>query len=112
MKTDLILKKNYDFNKIINEGSKIVGKCFFVYYLPSIFFNNQNTQIGISVGKKLGKAHERNYQKRRIRQVLYLNCKVLKEKKIYAVIILRPLGKEVSFEKLKLEFSKNIKEIK
>ena len=85
-----VLKSNEDFNKIIKEGKRISNSHFTVYSLPSLSLDIEDLKYGVSVGKKLGKAHVRNREKRIVREIMtriISNSRV--EKKCY-VIMARP----------------------
>ena len=73
MKKYFVLKRNEHFNKIITEGKKTTNRYFIVYFLPSVFLKLDNPHIGISVGKKLGNAPLRNYNRRKIRMIIQNN---------------------------------------
>ena len=67
------LKKNYEFKKILTKGKYYSGEYIEVF----IKQNNQDiNKIGIAIGVKLGKAFQRNYVKRLIRE----NYRKLEEK--------------------------------
>ncbi|WP_070407237.1 MULTISPECIES: ribonuclease P protein component [unclassified Spiroplasma] len=67
MKKKFIVKKNYEFQKIINNRSFIKTNTYFIYFKK----NDLNYhRFGISVGKKLGNAVVRNKVKRQIRAIL------------------------------------------
>lgn len=95
-----ILKKNYDFQEIITKGKKRQSKNFIVFYKE----NTTTYRYGISVGKKLGKAHFRNKMKRQIREIL----RPIKHKNGDYVIVLRASGCLKSYEEKKTELLKLI----
>ncbi len=68
MKKRYRVKSNVDFQKIIEAGHKVVGKSFVLYYDSARMVSNG--RVGISVGKKLGNAVERNKVKRQIREMV------------------------------------------
>lgn len=67
MKKINIIKKNDEFNYIINNGKKYYSELFYLYILKNNFDYNR---YGISVSKKIGNAVVRNKQKRRIKFVI------------------------------------------
>lgn len=67
MKKINIVRKNLEIQEIIKKGKKIISPCFVIYYT-----NNKNkfSRFCISVGKKIGKANERNYYKRVTKNII------------------------------------------
>ena len=53
------------FERIIKSGNWFGGNFLSIYILKS---NNTFNQIGLGIGKKVGKAYKRNYVKRLIRE--------------------------------------------
>lgn len=104
-----IIKQKHFFEKIIKEGKKNVNKNFVIYYLPSFFFGQNNTKIGISVGKKLGNAVTRNYYKRIIRQILRQADVRLDNK--FVIIIIRPKIQKSNFNEIKKSLINILKEL-
>lgn len=101
MELQTIKQKHY-FEKIIKEGRKTVNSYFVVYHLPSLFFHDNTTRFGISVGKKIGNAVKRNYYKRCIRNFIRDN-EINIEKK-YIIVILRPKALKLDYHNLEREF--------
>ncbi|WP_374696707.1 ribonuclease P protein component [Spiroplasma endosymbiont of Polydrusus formosus] len=62
-----IVKKNYEFQKIISNRSFIKTNTYFIYLKKNDFNYHR---FGISVGKKIGNAVVRNKVKRQIRSML------------------------------------------
>ena len=71
-KTLRVLARRH-FQKIQTEGGRISGKILFFHYCKGQF----PTKIGITVSKKYGKSHERNYFKRLVREVFRENLTLL-----------------------------------
>ncbi|MBR4110654.1 MAG: ribonuclease P protein component [Clostridia bacterium] len=65
MKSTLSLKKNNDFQRVLQKGKWYNGKLISIYILKN---NKDINFIGIAVGKKAGKAVKRNRIKRVIRE--------------------------------------------
>ena len=66
MKKNEVVKNNRDFERIIKEGKYRKNNEFIIYYLANSL---DRSRFGISVGKKIGNAVERNYYKRVIRNI-------------------------------------------
>ena len=79
LKKENIVKKNWEFQKIISYKKQYLNK-----YLILYFFKNTCFKIGISIPKKFANAAKRNYLRRQIRaiiaekkQILSLNYNVI-----------------------------------
>ncbi|MGL4343110.1 MAG: ribonuclease P protein component [Metamycoplasmataceae bacterium] len=74
MKKENILRKNWDFQKVLNRRQQHVSKFLILYYIPHNKF-----QIGISIPKKFAIAVQRNFLRRQIRAIFneinYTNVK-------------------------------------
>ncbi len=68
MKKRYRVKKNEEFQDIIQKGKSLAGRGFVVYYQDSAMTTND--RVGISVGKKIGNAVERNKVKRQVRAMV------------------------------------------
>lgn len=69
------LRKNLDFKKVYKRAKSIADP-YLVLYIKKNHLNN--TRIGFSISKKLGKAHERNYLKRQFREIIRKNLTNIK----------------------------------
>lgn len=105
-----VIKKNDDFNNIIQNGKKITNSFFVIYYLSSKVFKDNEFKIGISVGKKFGNAPNRNYQKRIVREIIKKNYQYVKSN--YVVIISKNRCKKQNYQLLENMLIENLKEIK
>lgn len=84
MKKCDIVKHSRDFEKIIKQGQFVKNNELIIYYTT----NNQNTNhFGISVGKKIGNAVQRNYYKRIIRNICDNNKNLYSNGKDYIIIV-------------------------
>jgi len=95
MNKKYIIRKNEEIKKIINKKNKIVNKYFIIYYSDNNFEFNR---FCISISKKIGKAHDRNLIKRRIKDILMKN--IIKSNKDY-VIIIRDAIKSLNYFEIK-----------
>ena len=73
MKRTLMLKKNYEFKRVLTKGEYYSGKFLDVFVKENNFSNNL---LGIAVGVKIAKAVKRNRIKRLIRE----NYRLLEDK--------------------------------
>ena len=67
MKKENCLKKNQDFQKVIDTKQSVGCKSFVIYYLQNEF---DYARIGISAGKRIGNAVIRNRTKRQVRAII------------------------------------------
>ena len=67
MKKENRLRKNHDFQRIINSKKSEVSKHLVVYYQPNTF---NKMRVGISVSKKFANAVGRNRLRRQVRAIL------------------------------------------
>lgn len=79
------IKKNSEFNEIIQTAPSKKNELFVIYYKENKY---NNSRFGISVGKKIGKAVIRNLYKRRLRNIID-HQKKLYSKHLDYIIILR-----------------------
>ena len=64
------LKKDSDFRKVYKHGKSFANRYLVMYILNN---KSENSRIGISVSKKVGKAIIRNKVRRRIKEAYRLN---------------------------------------
>ena len=99
MKKEYRVKKSQDFDNIIRKKQSFANRQFVIYYQENKL---DHMRLGISVSKKLWKAHERNRLKRYVRESFKTRKDFLKNYDI--IIIVRPAAKGLSF----LEFGSSI----
>lgn len=99
MKKEYRVKKSQDFDNIIRKKQSFANRQFVIYYQENKL---DHMRLGISVSKKLGKAHERNKLKRYVRESFKTRKDFLKNYDI--IIIVRPAAKGLSF----LDFGSSI----
>lgn len=98
MKKRQRVKKNEDFQKVFKKGKSFANRQFVVYCLPK---EGQNEfRIGLSVGKKIGKAVTRVQIKRYIRQV-FLELKEEVRQDMDYVIIARVSAANLNYHETK-----------
>ncbi len=68
MKKTIMLKKNYEFRKVLSKGKYYSGE-----FIEALILTNHKPQnaLGIAVNTKLGTAVERNHLKRLFREAYY-----------------------------------------
>lgn len=66
MKKTKMLKKNYEFRKVLSKGQYYTGR-----YVETLILKNEKNEnyLGIAINTKIGKAVERNRIKRLFREV-------------------------------------------
>lgn len=94
------LKKNSQFNYVYKKGERVHTQNFTLFVAKSRFFCYK---IGFSINKKLGKAHERNKLKRRLREIVK-NLDVPPYQNF--VLMAKETAKNLQFEELKKEVSR------
>ena len=106
MKKEEVVKKSREFDNIIKQNKFVKNNEFIIYYND----NNSFNRFGISVGKKIGNAVERNYYKRVIRNISDINKNIYSKNKDY-IIIMRKGCKELSFKEKNDSFVSLMKKI-
>lgn len=100
MKKCNTVKNNRDFNYIIGKNNYVKDANLMIYY------SNKEKgfyRFGISVGKKLGNAVVRNYNKRRIRNIIDKNKNLYSNETDYIIIVRRNCLSQ-SFEQINESF--------
>lgn len=97
MKKAYRIKKEYEFQKVFQKGHSYANKRFVVYTIERP--TNAHFRIGISVGKKIGNAVERNRIKRKIRAAIYEIQSQIKSQRDF-IVIARPSAKELSMDEM------------
>nr|WP_272873006.1 ribonuclease P protein component [Mycoplasma phocoeninasale] len=60
-----IVKKNWEFQKILNKRHQVISKNLIIYFNKADFF-----KVGISIPKQFANAVKRNHFKNQIRSIL------------------------------------------
>lgn len=88
MKKEEVVKKNREFDYIIQNGKYKKNNDFVIYYME----NDKNiNRFGISVSKKIGNAVTRNYYKRVIRNICDKSKNLYSNSKDYIIIMRKGL---------------------
>lgn len=95
-----IVKNQRDFDRIIKEGRYRKNSSYVIYYEKN---NLPYDRFGISVGKKIGNAVNRNKYKRKLRAIIDNYKKLYVNSQDY-IIILRGIAKEKEYKELENEF--------
>ena len=106
MNKDKIIRKSEDFTKIIKNNQSVKNKYFSIYYQKS-----DKTLYGITIPKKIGKAHIRNKLKRQLKNIIINNEKYI-QTNINYVIIIKELSVNLNYEELQNEFINLIKKVR
>lgn len=100
MKKLYIVKNQRDFDKIIKDGRYRKNNSYVIYYKKN---DLPYDRFGISVGKKIGNAVNRNKYKRKLRAIIDNYKKLYINNRDY-IIILRRSAKEKTYQELNTEF--------
>ena len=106
MKKENILKKNLEFQKIINQKKQIINKFIILYYQDCDHF-----EIGISIPKKFANAITRNFIKRQVKWIMdsFVDYKQINYK---VVLIVRKDFINLSIEEKSNQIIKMFKKLK
>ncbi|MCP8617205.1 ribonuclease P protein component [Salirhabdus salicampi] len=96
------IKKNEEFQKILNKGRSFANRQFVLYYLEKK--GQSHFRIGLSVGKRIGNAVKRNEIKRYIRQAFQELEQEIKHEYDFIVIARQP-AKDLNFFEVKKSVS-------
>ena len=107
MKKNNIVRKKYEFDKIIKTGSCIKNSYYIIFYKEN---NLDKYRFGISVGKKLGNAVLRNKYKRKLRNIIDNNKKYYQKSFDY-IIIMKKSSIDCEFKVLEEKFISLINKI-
>ncbi|EOL49205.1 ribonuclease P protein component [Enterococcus phoeniculicola] len=97
MKKTYRVKKEREFQRVFQEGTSFANRRFVVYRLEKPA--QEHFRVGISVGKKIGNAVERNAVKRKIRASLF-EIKERIDPELDFIVIARPKTNELSSKEI------------
>ncbi|MBR6259473.1 MAG: ribonuclease P protein component [Oscillospiraceae bacterium] len=100
MKETVSLKKNYEFRRLYDKGAKAAMPRLVLYCRKS---RGGKNRLGLTVGKKTGKAVVRNRVRRRLREIYRLNEQRL-VKGVDIVIVARTAAVSATFRELEEDF--------
>ncbi|CCJ66643.1 MULTISPECIES: ribonuclease P protein component [Leuconostoc] len=98
MRKTFRIKKPEEFQQVFNKHHSVANKYFIVYQMAKT--DQKHFRVGLSVSKKVGKAHDRVWVKRRIRQSL-LELKPQMPQELDLLVIARPAAAHQSQKFLK-----------
>ena len=107
MNKEKIIKNSETYSKIISSGESIKNKYFSVYYQKS---DNDN-KYGITIPKKVGKAHIRNKLKRQTKNIIMTN-EINIQKKYNYVIIIKEATLSLSYNDMACELLNLFKKVR
>ena len=96
-----IVKNQRDFDRIIKEGRYRKNSSYVIYYEKN---NLPYDRFGISVGKRIGNAVNRNKYKRKLRAIIDNYKKLYVNNQDY-IIILRGSAKDKDFQTLNNDYT-------
>lgn len=99
------LKKSYEIEQLIKKKQSVGNRYYAIYY-----DQDEKTKIAISISKKLGKAHFRNYNKRVIREIIRNNLE--KFEGLKCLIVIKEKSTELTFLEKSNEILKLINKIR
>ena len=94
------LRKRFEFLRAQREGARRAGPRFIVYARPN---GLPYARLGITASRKTGKAHVRNWWKRRVREVFRRSKDVLPAGHDVVVIVKRGVSTPDDFDALRGE---------
>ena len=106
MKKRDILQKEQTFTEIINKCPYVKNTYYVIYYRK----NHETTKFGISVPKKTGKANVRNKIKRRVKNIIDTNEKIVQKNFDYVIIIRKKLI-ELNYQEMEFNLINLLKKI-
>ena len=105
MKKYEVVKKNQEFNDIINTGKCLKSYGYNIYYKDS---DSNYPKFGIAVSKKFGNAVLKNKVKRQVRSLIDHNKNLFANSKNYIIMIRKGI-KDFSYSQMEQDFVQLIK---
>ncbi len=94
------LKKQYQFNYVYKNGTHFASSALVLYVVTS---RTKNIKVGFAVTKKIGKAVQRNHERRRLREVVQKYLPNLKQN-YNIIVVARDSISNFSFDALCKQF--------
>ena len=91
------LSRSGEFERVYREGRSHASRHLVVYAFPRGEADDAEPRLGVSVGRKLGGAVERNRMKRLLREAFWANAETLSDGHDF-VIVARPAAGELAGE--------------
>ena len=108
MNKKYIVKESRVFDEVIETGKKVKNYNFVIFYKEK---KDSPTKYGITVPKKVGKAHIRNMLKRKVRAIIR-NYNKNYEKNYNCIIIIRNSCLSLSYQELETSLQYLLDKIK
>jgi len=106
MNKDKIIRKSETYSEIISKKQSVKNQYFSIYYVKST-----KNLYGITVPKKVGKAHIRNKIKRRIKNIIITNEFDIQTYYNY-VIIIKEASIKLDYQSLEKELLNLMKKVR
>lgn len=94
-----VVKKNEEFNDIINSGRYIRNRFYNIYYKDG---DSDYPKFGLAVSKRMGKAVKRNKIKRQLRTLIDQH-KNLFSKRYNYIIMVRGGVKDLTYQEMEIQ---------
>jgi ribonuclease P protein component len=91
------LSRSGEFERVYREGRSHASRHLVVYAFPRGEGDDSEPRLGVSVGRKLGGAVERNRMKRLLREAFWASAEELRDGHDF-VIVARPAASELAGE--------------
>ena len=89
------LSRSGEFERVYREGRSHASRYFVVYAFPRSG-DDQDARLGVSVGRKLGGAVERNRIKRLLREAFWANAEAVSPGHDFVIVARPPAGELAS----------------
>jgi ribonuclease P protein component len=86
------LSRSGEFERVYREGRSHASRHLVVYAFPRTEGEDADPRLGVSVGRKLGGAVERNRMKRLLREAFWANAESLRDAHDFVIVARPPAG--------------------